>query len=377
MKLYTLREHAPAHIVKVFCREVLQFQESALQVSAELRWFWEGNCPPEVTDWFTGSRWTASARTEQRTDEYFLMRGNTEIGCKIRGEGEGEGNGTEVKALITRLERNGIELWGKWNWFMPADVRRVKLYKERQFRLCSAFLPDAEMGATISGAKADDACRIELTQVRVDGFDNHWWTLALEAWGDVTSAPLALARSFDVMHLPFISARLCNYPQFLNDLVFSDHVDLGDLEAVCLAYNRATKILTSEEWQGWAGEIARTGEEDPLALVDDPDLREIVAAKMELRRSQEACFLKDLGQVRLRLGERLRKAETILSDDKVLLQALAEIGPGIINLIDNSRMLSTNSVYSKNATISLLWKFCDLAEPVVVNCPGIAGVPNS
>lgn len=199
-----------------------------MQVSAELRWFWEGNCPPEVMDWFTGSHWTASARTEQRTDEYFLMRGNTEIGCKIRGEGEGEGNGTEVKALITRFERNGIELWGKWNWFIPADARRVTLHKERQLRLCSAFLPDFETGTTIggpcdaltTGAWAEDACRIELTQVRVEGFDNHWWTLALEAWGNVTSAPLALARRLDVLDLPFISVGRCNYPQFLNDLVF-------------------------------------------------------------------------------------------------------------------------------------------------------------
>lgn len=48
---------------------------------------------------------------------------------------------------------------------------------------------------------------------------------------------------------------------------------------ISCSYNRATNILASEEWRGLAGEIARTGEEDPLALVDDPELREIMAVK--------------------------------------------------------------------------------------------------
>jgi glycyl-tRNA synthetase beta chain len=47
-----------------------------------------------------------------------------------------------------------------------------------------------------------------------------------------------------------------------------------------VAYKRAANILKKEDWKGDEGEIARTGEEDPLALVDDPDLRPVIEAKL-------------------------------------------------------------------------------------------------
>ncbi|VWX51516.1 glycine--tRNA ligase subunit beta [Novosphingobium sp. 9U] len=50
-------------------------------------------------------------------------------------------------------------------------------------------------------------------------------------------------------------------------------------------YKRAANILKKEDWHGIEGEIARTGEEDPLAGVDDPDLAPVIAAKMAERHS--------------------------------------------------------------------------------------------
>ncbi|WP_395394816.1 glycine--tRNA ligase subunit beta [Novosphingobium sp. BL-8A] len=52
-------------------------------------------------------------------------------------------------------------------------------------------------------------------------------------------------------------------------------------------YKRAANILKKEDWHGIEGEISRTGEEDPLAVVDDPDLAPIVAAKMADRHAAE------------------------------------------------------------------------------------------
>ncbi len=52
-------------------------------------------------------------------------------------------------------------------------------------------------------------------------------------------------------------------------------------------YKRAANILKKEDWRGVEGEIARTGEEDPLALVDDPDLAPVIAAKMAERHAAE------------------------------------------------------------------------------------------
>ena len=50
-------------------------------------------------------------------------------------------------------------------------------------------------------------------------------------------------------------------------------------------YKRAANILKKENWQGSETRIPRTGEEDPLAMVDDPDLAAATAARMELIHS--------------------------------------------------------------------------------------------
>ncbi len=55
-------------------------------------------------------------------------------------------------------------------------------------------------------------------------------------------------------------------------------------------YKRAANILKKEGWSGMEGEISRTGEEDPLALVDDPELAPVIAAKMEERRERALSY---------------------------------------------------------------------------------------
>ncbi|RIV88824.1 glycine--tRNA ligase subunit beta [Aurantiacibacter zhengii] len=55
-------------------------------------------------------------------------------------------------------------------------------------------------------------------------------------------------------------------------------------------YKRAANILKKEDWRGIEGEIARTGEEDPLALVDDPDMKAVIDAKMSERHARELSY---------------------------------------------------------------------------------------
>jgi glycyl-tRNA synthetase beta chain len=55
-------------------------------------------------------------------------------------------------------------------------------------------------------------------------------------------------------------------------------------------YKRAANILKKEDWQGIEGEIAQTGEEDPLAQVDDPDLAPVIAAKMAERHQNVLSY---------------------------------------------------------------------------------------
>ena len=55
-------------------------------------------------------------------------------------------------------------------------------------------------------------------------------------------------------------------------------------------YKRAANILKKEDWQGCEGEISATGEEDPLAAVDDPDLAPVIAAKMRDRQGRRLFY---------------------------------------------------------------------------------------
>ncbi|MEC9066409.1 MAG: glycine--tRNA ligase subunit beta [Pseudomonadota bacterium] len=55
-------------------------------------------------------------------------------------------------------------------------------------------------------------------------------------------------------------------------------------------YKRAANILKKEDWHGIEGEIAQTGEEDPLAIVDDPDLKAVIDAKMAERHAKELSY---------------------------------------------------------------------------------------
>jgi len=68
------------------------------------------------------------------------------------------------------------------------------------------------------------------------------------------------------------------------------YMDSEDGANLLAGYKRAANILKKEDWHGAEGEIARTGEEDPLAIVDDPDLKAVVAAKMEQRHASELSY---------------------------------------------------------------------------------------
>ena len=199
-----------------------------MQLSAELRWFWEGQCPDKVSDWFGGPEWTTASTSEQYRDDYFLMPGNTEVSCKLRNRSPEDSGESKIKGLIKRFEHNRIELWGKWQWVPPTQAPRVILHKERQLRHFSAFGAsyafrgdepnDESPDASDAAKQLSDICRIELTRLHVEGFEGLWWTLGLEAWGDLISAPLTLTRALDRLRPPVSGERLLNYPQFLNDL---------------------------------------------------------------------------------------------------------------------------------------------------------------
>ena len=80
-------------------------------------------------------------------------------------------------------------------------------------------------------------------------------------------------------------------------------------------YKRAANILKKEDWQGIEGEIARTGEEDPLALVDDPDLKAVIDAKMTQRHKADLSYSPEPAE-------------------KALMDALAKAEPAAARAVD-------------------------------------------
>jgi len=67
-------------------------------------------------------------------------------------------------------------------------------------------------------------------------------------------------------------------------------VETADGTNLLAGYKRAANILKKEDWHGIEGEIALTGEEDPLANVDDPDLAPVIAAKMAERHAAHSAL---------------------------------------------------------------------------------------
>jgi glycyl-tRNA synthetase beta chain len=93
-------------------------------------------------------------------------------------------------------------------------------------------------------------------------------------------------------------------------------MDTEDGANLLAGYKRAANILKKEDWHGAEGEIARTGEEDPLAIVDDPDLKAVVAAKMEQRHASELSYVAEPAE-------------------KALMDALANSEPAVSRAIED------------------------------------------
>jgi hypothetical protein len=103
-------------------------------VSAEIRWFWKGDCPSQVSHWFENFGFPAGGG-EPRRDDYVHLNGNPELGIKKRGKKDG----LEVKGLISTLPalsgavQDPVQLWCKWSVDFHAEVS-IAVHKTRYLR---------------------------------------------------------------------------------------------------------------------------------------------------------------------------------------------------------------------------------------------------
>jgi glycyl-tRNA synthetase beta chain len=132
-------------------------------------------------------------------------------------------------------------------------------------------------------------------------------------------------------------------------------------------YKRAANILKKEDWKGLEGEIARTGEEDPLAMVDDPDLKPVIAAKMAERHAKELSYTPEPAEKELidalDSAEPDAAAAIEAEDFAAAMRALASLRAPIDRFFD-SVTVNDEDANKRAARLDLLARFRDAVHQV-------------
>jgi len=167
-------------------------------VSAELRWFWPGSLPGGVEAWFEGGP-VPPGGGQSRVDEYLVDPGQTEVGLKKRGASAG----VEIKGLVghgrdTPAPFAGrVEIWSKWNSRRLAidGLPRVRVRKRRlvrKFDTAAGTVSEVALDADerVTGdpdRRLDRGCQLELVAIALGGEADNWWSIGLEAFGELST----------------------------------------------------------------------------------------------------------------------------------------------------------------------------------------------
>jgi hypothetical protein len=193
-------------------------------VSAEVRWFWQDECPGNIRQWFD------DVHPTERIDKYLWQGNQSEISIKSRGET----SGFEIKGLIANLRSEGdfpvprVELWCKWCIETPelAMVDTVTLRKKRWLRtfdLSAGTVTEIHLGSDKKPfndrALPQHICNAEVTEIEIAGVARRWWTVGFEASSNLDSAFSVLRRTTAFLasrSFPFPSSgELLSYPSWL------------------------------------------------------------------------------------------------------------------------------------------------------------------
>lgn len=168
-------------------------EEKPMLLTAELRWFYRGTLPEEISHWFQQDCLGEQLEPpEEREDLYLYSPGCDYLGIKLRqGRLELKWRKAELGVVRFRDRVEGkAEKWGKWlcedptgESFQPTTVvgtwvgvKKVRL--QRQFQvLAGKSIKPVPVNESI-----DQGCTVELTHLGING--NSWWSLAFEAEGE-------------------------------------------------------------------------------------------------------------------------------------------------------------------------------------------------
>ncbi|MBB3458682.1 hypothetical protein FHT86_007008 [Rhizobium sp. BK313] len=201
-----------------------------MEVSAEVRWFWETDVPPELNDWFVNSSMHLfpPGGEELREDVYLHDPKQVELGVKARGEKPG----LEVKGLVGRAGplsegafHGEIEIWTKWTsrilTLPAATIVTSKARWLRKFDTGEGAPREIELNAKCKPVREDlpvRGCNVELTTIKTDD-GKVAWTFGFEAFGkldEVCEQLRAVAASMSARQPPdFGHPSLKSYPAWL------------------------------------------------------------------------------------------------------------------------------------------------------------------
>lgn len=204
-----------------------------MEVSAEIRWFWQGAGTPGLKEWFTSTAFhdCAAGGGDLRIDAYLSDPQQAELGIKLRGNK----TGVEVKGLVAILAEGchdypftgQIEIWTKWSsealslggaglilvnkrrWLRKFDCAGSEL---REIALNAEELP-------IDGCRLpDEGCNVEYTEISVEGV-LPWATLGFEAFGTLNTVAACLRRTTARLSLrqtpTLVDGWSASYPRWL------------------------------------------------------------------------------------------------------------------------------------------------------------------
>ncbi len=199
-------------------------RDVVVDLTSELRWFFEGPLPDDVLRWFTHDGATGLAET--RRDSYRLD-GQADIGVKRRYETILELKLREGPTLpFPHRDLGGqLEVWRRWSpadgmIFLGPDTRWLDVEKTVVKR---RFTPDGEEVELTEQTRAmsGQGCDAEIAVISVR--HQPTWTFALAAFGPTDDHLSSLTAAWDTLvavrslprRLPFPWANSCGYPEWM------------------------------------------------------------------------------------------------------------------------------------------------------------------
>jgi hypothetical protein len=201
-------------------------------VTLELRWFFDGELPATVQQWFDTALPGPAVEPAPRSDFYLIVAGRDDTGLKLREQKlELKIRSRSTPFVGDRVRARGrVELWEKWSWSYarPADVEigfaegvrgpRVDVDKVRWQRKYDAS-PSGTLRPVPAEESVERAALIEITRLRV--LDRPAWTLGFDAIGPAPDREGILSLAVDVLLAAFPAAerlssdRSFGYPRWL------------------------------------------------------------------------------------------------------------------------------------------------------------------